>query len=66
MPARATRSGAARVMLSPPNRTWPEVVTSPETARSVVVLPAPLPPRTATTSPSPTLSDTPCSASTGP
>src|SRR4249919_2611391 len=35
-------------------------------ARSVVVLPAPLAPSSATTSPSSTVSDTPCSATIGP
>ena len=41
MPIRATRSGAARVIRSPAKRTSPDIVTSPEIARSVVVLPAP-------------------------
>ena len=40
--------------------------TVPEIARSVVVFPAPFAPSTATTSPSPTVSDTSCSACTGP
>jgi hypothetical protein len=40
--------------------------TVPETARSVVVFPAPFAPRTATIEPSSTASDTPCSAFVAP
>ena len=65
MPARATASG-------PPRSGWPANVirpdrrTVPETARSVVVFPAPFAPSTATIEPSGTSSETPCSACTGP
>ena len=53
-------------MLFPAKRIAPLRLTVPEIARNVVVLPAPLAPRTATISPSATVSETPCSALTGP
>src|SRR5215208_1486295 len=66
MPARATASGPRRDTLRPSKTTSPFVRTMPEIARSVVVLPAPLAPSSATISPSFTSSETPCSALTGP
>ena len=51
---------------SPSSSTSPLVLTVPEIARSVVVLPAPFAPRIATKSPSSTLSETPCSARISP
>src|SRR5438067_5097022 len=62
MPSRATASGERLAMLLPANAILPLRLTVPDTARSVVVLPAPFGPRTATSSPSPTSSETPCSA----
>ena len=53
-------------MLCPAKAIRPLRRTAPEIARSVVVLPAPFAPSTATASPSPTLSETPCSAVTCP
>ncbi len=53
-------------MLLPAKRIPPLRETVPEMARSVVVLPAPFAPSTATTSPSATSSETPWSALTGP
>src|SRR5438093_10139767 len=62
MPSRAIDSGDRRAIGLPAKRMSPRVPTVPEIARSVVVLPAPLAPRMATAWPSPTLSETPCSA----
>src|SRR5438067_225037 len=62
MPSRATASGERLAMLLPANAILPLRLTVPDTARSVVVLPAPFGPSTATNSPSPTSSETPCSA----
>src|SRR2546423_1427232 len=62
MPSRATASGERLAMLLPANAILPLRLTVPDTARSVVVLPAPFGPRTTTSSPSPTSSETPCSA----
>ena len=59
-------SGVARASRLPPSTTSPLRRTVPDTARSVVVLPAPFAPSTATISPSATSSDTPCSAWIGP
>ena len=54
-------------MSEPSNTTLPDVAgVSPEIERSVVDLPAPLDPISVTTSPSPTSSDTPFSASIAP
>jgi hypothetical protein len=50
----------------PANAIRPLRRTVPDTARNVVVFPAPFAPSTATTSPSSTASVTPCSALTGP
>src|SRR5438094_10226294 len=67
MPAAATRSGVSPVMSRPRNRTCrPAGRTRPITESSVVVLPAPLGPRTPTISPTPTSSDTPLTAATLP
>ena len=66
MPRRATPSGPTRWSERPANRMLPERRTVPETARSVVVLPAPFGPSTATTDPSSTASEIPCSTWTGP
>src|SRR5438034_4675354 len=67
MPAAATRSGVSPVMSRPRNRTCPPAGrTRPITESSVVVLPAPLGPRTPTISPTPTSSDTPLTAATLP
>src|SRR5256885_2995410 len=66
MPSRATASGERLAMLLPANAILPLRLTVHDTARSVVVLPAPFGPRTATSSPSPTSSETPCSARTWP
>ena len=65
MPWRATPSGD-RAIPEPANVIAPERRTVPEIARRVVVLPAPFAPSTATTSPSPTSSETPCRALTAP
>ena len=65
-PCRATDSGVARARRLPPSTTSPVRRTVPETARSVVVLPAPFAPSSATISPSSTVSDTPWSATTWP
>ena len=65
MPARAAASGPP-LSASRRARSSRSGVTVPEIARSVVVLPAPFAPSTATTSPSPTVSETPRSACTGP
>src|SRR5215467_4312337 len=63
MPRRATSSGALALINCPSNSTLPPVfLTVPETARSVVVLPAPLAPSSATMLPSLTFSEIPCSA----
>src|SRR5690349_12160956 len=65
MPARATASGC-RGSRSPAKTMSPLVRTVAEMARSVVVLPAPFAPSTATISPSPTERSIPCSACNGP
>src|SRR5919198_2449368 len=66
IPARATASGERRSSERPAREIRPLRRTVPETARSIVVFPAPFAPRTATTSPSPTASETPCRALIGP
>ena len=65
MPARAAASGPPFSCL-PSSSIAPLRETMPEIARSVVVFPAPFAPRTATTSPSPTVSETSRRAWTGP
>ena len=65
MPARATASGPPRSGF-PANVIRPVRRTVPETARSVVVFPAPFAPSTATIAPSGTSSEIPRSAWTGP
>src|SRR6476646_2283922 len=65
-PARATASGLLRAICLPSNTISPVCRTVPDTARSVVVLPAPLAPSRATISPSATVSETPCKALIGP
>src|SRR5512133_3392388 len=65
-PSRATRSGPLRATFRPATTISPERLTVPETARSIVVFPAPFGPRTVTISPSSTVSETPCSASIAP
>ena len=65
MPAFATASGPPRSGF-PAKTISPLRRTVPETARSVVVLPAPFAPSTATTAPSGTSRETPLSACTGP
>src|SRR5665213_25786 len=60
-PARAIFSGASAISSRPSNRIKPpRLATSPMIERSVVVLPAPLRPRSVTTSPCCTLNVTPC------
>src|SRR5260370_551777 len=66
MPRRAMCSGARLEMSWPSKTTLPVLRTVPDMARRVVVLPAPLAPRSATMPPASTLSDTPCSALMGP
>src|SRR5919197_3817313 len=66
MPARATVSARARESGFPAKTISPVCRTVPETDRSVVVLPAPLAPSSATISPSSTRSETPWSALIGP
>ena len=66
MPSRATSSGALPVMFLPPNLISPVAFTMPVMARRVVVLPAPLAPRRATTEPSSTFSETPWRARMAP
>ncbi len=66
MPSRATDSVDLRAIRRPSKVISPEVRVIPEMLRSVVVLPAPLAPSTATTSPSSTFSETPCRARIGP
>src|SRR6266852_4968977 len=61
MPARTRSSGARPSMRRPSKCTVPSVLTSPDTARSVVVLPAPLAPRIVVMPPSSTAKLTPCS-----
>ena len=57
----------ARVMSCPSNTIIPAVgCNKPEIAFKVVVLPAPFAPMSATSSPLPTVSDTPLSAGTWP
>src|SRR4051794_13321432 len=65
-PPRATASGVARPSRLPPSTMSPLRRTVPDTARSVVVLPAPFAPSSATISPSSTVSDTLWSATTWP
>ena len=65
-PRRATDSGRRRAIERPPKTISPAVRTIPEIARSVVVLPAPFAPSSATTSPSSTESETSWSARIGP
>src|SRR6187200_1929860 len=55
MPRRTIASAGALVMSLPSNTIEPERSIIPETARIVVVLPAPLAPSTTTTSPPPTV-----------
>src|SRR6478609_7339883 len=55
MPSRTIASAGALVMSLPSNTIEPERSIIPETARMVVVLPAPLAPSTTTTSPPPTV-----------
>src|SRR6187399_2360203 len=55
MPRRTIASAGALVMSLPSNTIEPERSIIPETARMVVVLPAPLAPSTTTTSPPPTV-----------
>jgi hypothetical protein len=60
--ARAASRGVALVMSRPPKRTCPAFTGSnPDSARSMVVLPAPLGPSSATTSPEATSKSMPCS-----
>src|SRR5918994_2107403 len=65
-PSFATDSGPRRPSERPSYAISPVRLTVPEIARSIVVLPAPLAPSTATIWPSSTASETPCSARTGP
>ena len=65
-PSRTIFSVARPVTSLSPIRTRPRGLSIPEMARSVVVLPAPLAPSSATVSPSPTLNDTSSSTFTGP
>ena len=63
IPSDTIRSAGARVMSAPSKRIAPsETRLMPEIVRRVVVLPAPLEPISATSSPSATESDTPCRA----
>ena len=67
MPRRTIASGPRPAIDLPSNRISPAAgFTSPDIARSVVDLPAPLAPSSVTTSPSSTLSDTPRNASISP
>src|SRR5512132_174761 len=66
MPSRAANSGLRRAIPRPAKTMSPDVRVMLEIARSVVVLPAPFAPRSATTSPSSTRSETPWSARMGP
>src|SRR5438105_3496487 len=59
MPSRATSSGCRPVISWPAKRISPQALIIPLMARSVVVLPAPLAPNSATTEPSSTFSETP-------
>ncbi len=59
-------SGLRRAIVRPAKVISPAVRTMPQIARRVVVLPAPFAPRIATTSPSSTVSETPCRARIGP
>ena len=71
-PPRATSAGSSPIRLRPASSIEPPVIAPrcprrvPDTARSSVLLPAPLFPSTATTAPSGTSSDTPSSARTAP
>jgi hypothetical protein len=65
-PRRATDSVDMRVRDRPAKAISPVVPTVRETARSVVVLPAPFAPSNATDDPSSTASDTPWSTRVGP
>src|SRR5215468_4688097 len=60
MPRRTMSSVALPSMRCPSKRTIPEVLTMPHTARSVVVLPAPLAPRMAVMPPASTAKARPC------
>ena len=67
MPSRTMVSGPSPAIDLPSNRISPAAgLASPEIARSVVDLPAPLAPSKVTTCPSSTLSETPRSASISP
>jgi hypothetical protein len=66
MPSRAIASVDLPLRLAPSKRMLPRVLTIPEMARRVVVLPAPLGPSSAATSPCSTRRLMPCSARTGP
>jgi len=66
MPSRATSAGGRPVIELPAKWISPVVLTIPLIARSVVVLPAPLAPSSATTVPSSTFSETPWSARIAP
>ena len=66
MPARATFSGLLPNSERPSNRNDPRAGIMPDSARSVVVLPAPFAPRITTASPSSTVKSTPYSTCTGP
>ena len=67
MPRATTRAGESPSIRAPSSAIVPRRSgTSPEIARSVVVLPAPLPPMSATISPAPTSSDTSRTATRSP
>jgi hypothetical protein len=66
MPARAICSGLAPMIDSPANPMLPRAWIMPDSARNVVVLPAPFAPRITTTSPSATVKSMPYSTCTGP
>ena len=66
IPIRTIASGERRASDLPAKRISPLERTVWEIARSVVVLPAPFAPSTATICCSPTSSETPCSALIGP
>jgi len=61
------RGGASRSIATPAKRIFPlRGRTRPEMVRSIVLLPAPLAPSSATTSPAPTARLTPLTAATAP
>src|SRR5712691_4058748 len=67
MPHLARRCGGRRVMSWPRKRIWPECTgRRPVMLSMMVVRPAPLRPTRDTTSPSSTVSDTPCKMCAGP